>query len=266
MAAVTATSDPRVATARVHDRPRSAEQAKSMRVIPIEEKSDGTLVIAIADPSNPTIADDLRIILARDVETVIADEKELDERIEQEYGMGERTLESLVSQEAQDAPEENVIQTNAAEIDLTDLESMANAAPIIKLVNFLLLRAINDRASDIHIEPFPTFIRIRYRVDGVLREIPSPPRSQLVAIISRFKVMANMNISETRLPQDGRLKLAVEGREIDMRVSTCPTVHGESIVMRVLDKNMMMIGISSAHEAFPVARTRPRKSTRCLRG
>ena len=220
------------------------DQAKSLRVVPLEQKPNGTIIIAIADPSNPTIADDLRLILQCDVETVIANEDEIKERIEQYYGLGEETLETLVDKEGNEAADENVISHNSAEIDLTDLESIANAAPIVKLVNFLLLRAINDRASDIHIEPFPTFIRIRYRVDGVLREIPSPPRSQLVAIVSRIKVIAGMNISETRLPQDGRIKLGVENREVDMRVSTVPTVHGESIVMRVLDRSMMMVGIS----------------------
>jgi len=222
----------------------TADQAKTLRVIPVEERPDGTLVVAIADPSNPTIADDLRLIMQRDVETVIADEDDIKERIEQYYGMGDETLDTLVEGERDSDADDNVISNNSQEIDLTDLEAIANAAPIIKLVNILLLRAINDRASDIHVEPFPTFIRIRYRVDGVLREIPSPPRSQLVAIVSRIKVMANMNISETRLPQDGRIKLSVEGREIDMRVSTVTTVHGESVVMRVLDKNMAMMGIS----------------------
>jgi type II secretion system protein E len=222
-----------------------AELAKQMRVVPVEELPDGTLVVAIADPSNPTIADDLRLHLDRPVETVIADEGTVKERIEAYYGMGGESIEQVLDEAADEEPEsEEVFHRDGSEIDLTDTDKMANAEPVVKLVNYLLLKAINERASDIHIEPFPTFIRIRYRVDGVLREIPSPPRNQLVAIVSRIKVMATMNISESRLPQDGRLKLSVDGREIDMRVSTCPTVHGESIVMRILDKNMMMIGIS----------------------
>ncbi|MCL5269437.1 MAG: GspE/PulE family protein [bacterium] len=220
-----------------------AQQAKSMRVVPVEEAEDGRLVVAIADPSNPMIADDLRLILGREVETVIADETEIEERIELYYGMGDQSLEGLLEKEQEISTDENVITTMHAEIDLSDLEAIASSEPIIKLVNILLMKAINDRSSDIHIEPFPSFIRVRYRVDGVLRELPSPPRSQLVAIISRIKVMSNMNISESRLPQDGRIKLNIEGREVDMRVSTVPTVHGEAIVMRVLDKSMMMVGI-----------------------
>jgi type II secretion system protein E len=221
----------------------SSEQAKRLRVVPVERKQDGTLVIAIADPTNPTIADELRLILDCEVETVIADEGEIAERLDAYYGMGEQSIEDLLEVETTNSADEDVISSSATEIDLSDLEAVANQAPIIKLVNILLMRAISERASDIHIEPFPTFIRIRYRVDGVLREIPSPPRSQLVAIVSRVKVIANMNISESRLPQDGRIKLTFEGREIDLRVSTVPTVHGESIVMRVLDKSMMMIGV-----------------------
>ena len=221
-----------------------AERAKALRVIPVEEKEDGTVVVAIADPSNPTVGDDLRLILGRDVETVIADESEIDERIEQYYGMGDESLEDIISQQETETVDEDVITTAENAIDLTDPESLGGDQPIVQLVNLLLLRAIEDRASDIHIEPFPTFIRVRYRVDGVLREMPSPPRSQLVAIVSRIKVMANLNISETRKPQDGRIKLLADGREIDMRISCMPTVHGEAVVMRVLDKSMMMIGIS----------------------
>lgn len=220
-----------------------AQHAHNLRVIPVEEKPDGTLVVAIADPSNPTIGDDLRLILNRKVETVIADEGEIKDRIEAYYGMGGGTIEDLVEKEVEEGGDEDVIGPNRTEIDLSDVAALANQAPIIRLVNILLMRAINDRASDIHIEPYPNFIRIRYRVDGVLREIPSPPRSQLVPIISRIKVISNMDIAESRLPQDGRVKLSFEGREIDMRVSSIPTVHGESIVMRVLDKSMMMIGV-----------------------
>ena len=133
---------------------------------------------------------------------------------------------------------------SGGETDLSDLEKIANEPPVIKLVNLLLLQAIKDRASDLHIEPFGGMLRIRYRVDGVLREIPSPPKSLQLGLCSRFKVMASMNISETRLPQDGRIRLTIQGREVDLRVATIPTVHGESIVMRILDKSMMMLGIS----------------------
>ncbi len=224
----------------------TADQAKALRVVPCAVREDGTIVVAIADPSNPTIGDDLRLILGREVETVIADETDINERIEQYYGLGDETLEDVLENAVdKDESEDNVIYQDENMIDLSDLSTLAGQPAVIRLVNLLLLRAINDRASDIHIEPFPTFIRIRYRVDGVLKEIPAPPRNQLIAIISRIKVLATMRIDESRLPQDGRIKLSVEGREVDMRCSTIPTVHGESIVMRVLDKSMMMIGISN---------------------
>jgi type II secretory ATPase GspE/PulE/Tfp pilus assembly ATPase PilB-like protein len=220
-----------------------SEHALAMRVIPVEEREDGALLVAIADPSNPTIADDLRLILGRDVLTAIADEEDIKDRLSAYYGGGSESIEDLVEKATSASPDEGVISSSATEIDLTDMEALANQAPIIKLVNLLLMRAIADRASDIHVEPFPGFIRIRYRVDGVLREIPAPPRNQLIPIITRLKVIAGMDIAESRLPQDGRIKLNFEGREIDLRVASVPTVHGESIVMRVLDRSIMMIGI-----------------------
>ncbi|MCE5229791.1 GspE/PulE family protein [bacterium] len=221
------------------------EQAKMLKVVPLEEREDGKILFAIADPSNPTILDTLRLTLGADVEAAIADEKDIMDRIEQYYGMDGESIEQIVEDaNVEEESDEDILTGDQAQIDLTDSSTNTEQAPIIRLVNILLAKAISDRASDIHIEPFPTFIRVRYRVDGVLREIPAPPRSQLVPIVSRLKVMAGMNISETRMPQDGRIKLTLENREIDMRVSSVPTVHGEAIVMRVLDKSMMNVGIS----------------------
>lgn len=218
------------------------EQAERLVVIPVEIRDDGVLVVAVSDPANPMVTDDLRAIVDREIEPVIASDAEIRERIEQYYGMGEETLEDIV------AKEETVEATTHGRDDgvvsiASDAESLANDPPVIRLVNLLLVKAIKERASDIHIEPFPNLIRIRYRVDGVLREIPSPPRQMLQGITSRIKIMGRLDISESRMPQDGRIKLSFEGREIDLRLATCPTVHGESIVMRVLDKSMMMIGI-----------------------
>lgn len=223
-----------------------AEQAKSLGVIPVYEREDGVVVFAVSDPSNPMITDDLHAIIDQEIEAVIAVEGEIAERIEQYYGMGEESLDSLVAQ-VEEIDSAGIVRSGSQveEFDLTDLDSeRLNDAPVIKFVNLLLLKAISERASDIHIEPFPNLIRIRYRVDGILKEIPSPKRSMLSGIVSRIKVMAMMNITENRLPLDGRVKLVIEGREVDLRVSTVPTVHGEAVVMRVLDKSMMMIGIS----------------------
>ena len=224
----------------------TADQAKARRLLPLEIREDGSAVFAIADPSDPTLTDWLRLMLGREVETVIADEQDIKDRIDQFYGGGDESLETLIDSADKEtgAADEDVLRTDAQDINLSELEHNADISPVIRLVNALLLKAIQERASDIHVEPFPSFIRIRYRVDGVLREIPAPPRNMLLTLVSRLKVMANMNISETRLPQDGRVKLTAENREVDMRVSSVPTVHGESIVMRVLDKSMMNVGIS----------------------
>jgi len=218
-----------------------AEVAKSYKCLPLELKPDGSLVVAISDPLNVHIPDDLRLLTGRNIVPVVANEADITEYVEMYYGVGDETIEKMVEELEREG--QNLKLERAQEYDLSNLEEIANQEPIIKLVNLLLLQAVKDRASDLHIEPFTNQLRIRYRVDGALREIPSPPKSMHVGIISRIKVMANLNISETRRPQDGRIKLTLEGREIDLRVSCMPTVHGEAIVMRILDKNMMMIGI-----------------------
>ena len=217
------------------------DQAERLTALPVAEE-DGCIVIAVGDPSNPMITDDLRAIVDAEIEPVIADAEAIKEKIDVFFGLGEETLEDLTARAEEE--EEKQIKTNQQLVEIaSDVEELANDPPVIRLVNLLLVKAIKERASDIHIEPFPSVIRIRYRVDGVLREIPSPPRNMLQGLITRVKVMGHLNISESRLPQDGRIKLGFDGREVDLRVSTVPTIHGESIVMRVLDKSMMQIGI-----------------------
>ncbi len=219
-----------------------AQLARTYKVFPIRIEKDGSLLAAISDPLNITIVDDLRLLLERNITPVVASEEDIMDSIDLYYGMGDETIEKMVEEfEKEDTTA--VELTHAGEMDLSDLERIAQEPPVIKLVNLLLLQAIKDRASDLHIEPFGGMLRIRYRVDGVLREIPSPPKSLQLGLCSRFKVMANMNIAETRMPQDGRIRLTIQGREVDLRVSTIPTVHGESIVMRILDKSMMMLGV-----------------------
>lgn len=219
-----------------------AQLARAYKVFPISIEENGNLLIAISDPLNITIVDDLRLLLERTITPVVASEEEIMDNIELYYGMGDETIEKMVEEfEKEDV---DVVIQSSHDVDLSDLERIANEPPVIKLVNLLLLQAIKDRASDLHVEPFGGMLRIRYRVDGVLREIPSPPKSLQLGLCSRLKVMANVNISETRLPQDGRIRLTIQGREVDLRVSTIPTIHGESIVMRILDKSMMMLGIS----------------------
>jgi len=220
-----------------------ADLARMYKVFPIRVEQDNSLLVAISDPLNITIVDDLRLLLERNITPVVASEEEIIDSIELYYGMGDETIEKMVEEFEKEEIGQVEIQSSR-EVDLSDLERIANEPPVIKLVNLLLLQAIKDRASDLHIEPFGGMLRIRYRVDGVLREIPSPPKSLQLGLCSRLKVMSNLNISETRLPQDGRIRLTIQGREVDLRVSTIPTVHGESIVMRILDKSMMMLGIS----------------------
>lgn len=216
--------------------------AQTYKVFPIKLKEDGTLVVAISNPLNITITDDLRLLLDRNIEPVIASEEDIIDHIELYYGIGDETIEEMV--EELQSQGGDTIRADIGEVDLSDIGIISHQPPVIKLVNLLLLQSIKDRASDIHIEPFGGTMRIRYRVDGVLREIPSPPRSLQLGLCSRLKVISGMDISETRLPQDGRIKLTIAGREVDLRVSTLPTVHGESIVMRVLDKSMMLVGIA----------------------
>ncbi len=220
-----------------------AEIARTYKVFPLREEPDGTIVVAISDPLNITIVDDLRLLLDKNVSPVVAGEDDIMEYVERYYGIGDETIEKMV-EEFDKEDEEALLIRDVDEMDLSDLERIAHEPPVIRLVNLILLQAIKDRASDLHVEPFGGILRIRYRVDGVLREIPSPPKSLQLGLCSRLKVLANMNIAETRMPQDGRIRLTVSEREIDLRVSSIPTVHGESIVFRILDKSMMMLGIA----------------------
>jgi len=211
--------------------------AQMYKVLPIQQEN-GRLLVAMADPLNVKTLDDLALLLSREVHGAIASEEDIMHAIEEYYGVSEESidgmLEQLQSQELDLSIDEN---------NFDDLERIANEAPIIKLVNLLLLQAIKDRASDLHVEPFQKSFRIRYRVDGTLHETIPPPKHLQLAIVSRLKVMANMNIAERRVPQDGRIKLSMSDREIDLRVSTLPTINGESIVMRILDKTMMLMGL-----------------------
>ena len=219
-------------------------EVREMRVLPLTIEDEGSatprIIVAIADPSDITISDTLQLQLSGYlVEGVIAREEDIVDAIDKFYGIGEDNLESALGNLDQGG-EVNLSQGEQQEIDL---KSIANEGPIIKLVNLLLVQAVQERSSDLHIEPLADSLRVRYRVDGVLREIPAPPKSMQVGMLSRIKVMAGMNISESRVPQDGRLRLSIGGKEIDLRVASVPTVHGESVVLRVLDKSQMMVGI-----------------------
>lgn len=203
---------------------------KSVRVLPVAEVPD-RLVLAMADPSDEAAAHAISFALDKAIERRSACAGDLDVAWERLYG-GRVAADALAAAaEAADAGGD----------DIDRLKDLASEAPVIRIVDQLVARAVELRASDIHIEPLPDLLRIRYRVDGVLREIDGPPARLAMAVISRVKVLAKLNIAERRLAQDGRIRLAVRGQEIDMRVSTTPTIHGESVVLRILDQGAMVL-------------------------
>ena len=224
-----------------------APLARAHKIFPISISPNGDLTIAISDPINVRVVDDLRLQLqgttVTHIDAVVANEEEIVDYINLSYGISEQTLDEMVDTLRGDSADLDDGARGEIALDLSDMDAIAQESPVIRFCSVLLLQAIKDRASDLHIEPFTTTIRIRYRVDGVLREIPSPPKSWQVGIVSRFKVIANLDIAESRRPQDGRIKLGIDGREVDLRISTLPVVHGECIVMRLLDKSTMMLGV-----------------------
>ena len=223
--------------------------AKAYKIVPIRMEGN-TLVVAMGDPLNIQALDDLRFMLDCDVKGLISNEQAVNEAIDRLYGGEMETVEDLLKElEAEAAPLEEA-EEKAVE-DVQALEQLAREVPVVKLLNLVLIQAIKDKASDIHFEPFEDQFRIRYRVDGVLYEMVPPPKHFALAVTTRIKVMADMDIAQRRIPQDGRIELHMGGREVDLRVSTIPTVHGESVVMRVLDKSVLMLSLEElglAHE------------------
>jgi type IV pilus assembly protein PilB len=209
--------------------------ARRHSCIPIEFDENGTLVVAMADPANVVAVDDIRAMTKKDVRAVVATKADVISAINRYYRL-DRTAETLAEEAAAE-------QESTSEQDLEEQLKSAGAedAPIIKLVNLLITQAVNDRASDIHIEPEEKTLRVRYRIDGVLHEMMSPPKSVQAGITSRLKIMADINIAERRLPQDGRIGIVVQGKQIDIRVATLPTVHGEKLVLRLLDKSSVLL-------------------------
>jgi general secretion pathway protein E/type IV pilus assembly protein PilB len=207
-------------------------------------KDNGTLTVAISDPMDMDAVDSLRYLLknmVQNVEPVVALRSDIETALTKYYGTAD-DLSSIMNE----ATEANIELTGAAadKTKLDDDQEAADAdAPIIKLVSMIILDAFRSRASDIHVEPMERKLRIRYRIDGVMQEVESPPKRLQPAIISRLKIMANISIAEKRIPQDGRIRIPVMGRTLDLRVSSIPTVHGESIVMRILDKQSVMLGL-----------------------
>ncbi len=205
--------------------PRFLQEAKA---IPVNE-TEGEVVLAMTDPADDFTVRAMQAATQKQIVPRLLSTNDFETVYEKLYGSGKSSMGQIVDD----------IATRDDEQDFGDIEQLkdlASEAPVIRLVNLIINHALERRASDIHVEPFENRLIVRYRIDGVLHETESPPRRLSAAVISRIKIMANLDIAERRLPQDGRIKLRVQGKEIDLRVSTVPTMHGESVVMRILDK------------------------------
>jgi type IV pilus assembly protein PilB len=219
--------------------------AQLYKIIPIDFKDD-TLTIAMCEPQKLTIQDELRTLLGYNIKAMVATERDIQKALERYYASGAESVESIVAD--LEADEELAAAAEAVSgegpIDLTGAEALADSAPVRKLLNMVLLMAIKDHASDLHFEPFEDEFRIRIKADGVLYEMVPPPRHLAFAITTRIKVMANLDIAERRLPQDGRIELSVGGHPVDLRISVLPTMFGESVVMRVLDRSVVSLDLT----------------------
>ncbi|MBI5778456.1 MAG: Flp pilus assembly complex ATPase component TadA [Planctomycetes bacterium] len=226
-----------------------SSMARSYKIIPVKFDKN-VLTVAMFNPLNINILDDLRFTLGCAIKGALSDENALNKAIDKYYPHEEdKSVDGLLKRmsktvdDVKDALESGGEKGRAFNID--NVQAMAEQAPVKKLLNLILLHAIKDQAADIHLEPFEKELKIRYRVDGVLYEMVPPPLSLAPALISRIKIMANLNISEMRLPQDGRISLTVGGKPVDIRVSTLPTMFGESVVMRILNKDIVSLDIDN---------------------
>jgi type IV pilus assembly protein PilB len=208
------------------------------------ELSGTTLRVALVDPFDLHAAEDLRFALGKDIHVVVSPPDQIEDLIKQHYGSDTTSMEDVLKQLGQAGELLSASGEREGNGDAS-VEAEANATPIIRFVDLILYQAIQDRASDIHFEPFENEFKIRYRVDGALYEMSPPPRHLALPVISRVKVMANMNIAERRLPQDGRIQKQIAGRNVDLRVSTLPTQFGESLVLRVLDRSIVNLDLEA---------------------
>jgi len=208
---------------------------RDSHVLPLAAESD-ELALAMVDPLNQFAIDAVRLIVGRPVRPCVAVPAELEAAIDRLFGRDQAAVAPLADGAAGAEDEA---------LDADRLKDLASEAPVIRLVNHLISRAIEQRASDIHVEPFEDRLRVRYRIDGVLREVEAPPVRLRAAVVSRLKIMARLNIAERRLPQDGRIKVAVRGIPVDLRVATVPTMHGESVVMRLLNRDAVRLDFAA---------------------
>jgi len=219
------------------------------KVIPVS-RLENKLFLAMADPLNVLAIDDVRRITKLEIAPLIASEKAITEKLNALDAAKSGSMEDIIQDaekkrdaEAGDADTLEAVKESVEEMNLDQLAASSEEAPVIKLANLIILQAIKDRASDIHLEPFEKVMRLRYRIDGVLLDATPPPKQMQLALASRLKIMSNLDIAERRLPQDGRMRVKVSGKDYDLRVSSLPTVHGEKIVLRVLDKSNLSASI-----------------------
>src|SRR6478672_1833755 len=218
------------------------ELAHSHKVVPVS-RLENKLYLAMADPLNVLAIDDVRRITKLEVSAMIASERAIIDKLNNIDASKSGSMEDIIQEtqkkaESQESDDDVQVSREAMEeVNLDQLAASSEEAPVIKLANLILVQAIKDRASDIHVEPFEKALRLRYRVDGALLDVTPPPKQMQLALASRLKIMSSLDIAERRLPQDGRMRVKVSGKDIDLRVSFLPTVHGEKCVLRILDKS-----------------------------
>jgi type IV pilus assembly protein PilB len=227
----------------VHAIPASV--ARMYMVVPVD-KGSNTVTLATCDLMSPGTMDELAFVLSKDIQLVLAREDDIRAHVNQLYGDESSSVSDMLNAlESEIEQADKFLELNAVEEDAKGLEEAAGSAPVIRFVNLVLYQAVQDRASDIHFEPFEKEFKIRYRVDGALYEMAPPPKRLALPVISRLKVMSGLNIAERRLPQDGRIQLTIGGRQIDFRVSCLPTQFGESVVLRVLDRGVVSLDLDN---------------------
>ena len=221
--------------------------AKTYQAIPIKFEKN-TLTLAVGDTLSLNIQDDISFVLGHKTKMVLADEDDIKEAIETHYGKEMETIDDLIKWLSQDIEEMEELESIASQGEyatITSLEEIASLPPVVKLFDLILLQTVRDNASDVHLEPFDEDFRVRYRVDGILYDMVHPPKGLSFALFCRFKIMAGMDIAERRLPQDGRIELSIMGRAVDLRVNTVPTVFGECLAIRVLDRGKTIFELES---------------------
>jgi type IV pilus assembly protein PilB len=225
------------------------DTAHNHKVVPVS-RLDNKLFLAMADPLNVLAIDDVRRVTKLDISPLIASEKAINEKLTAIDSAKSGSMEDIIKDAKKKEQEEEggeadieAVKEAAEDLNIDQLAASSEEAPVIKLANLIILQAIKDRASDIHLEPFEKVVRLRYRIDGALVDATPPPKQMQLALASRLKIMSNLDIAERRLPQDGRMRVKVSGKDYDLRVSALPTVHGEKLVLRVLDKSNLSASI-----------------------